>query len=68
MAKTMTITGKATNEKTKATRPVVASLRTLDKASHSGVDRCSGPCQCRVEPDGHCPNGWPSRMLACGII
>lgn len=28
---------------------------------------CSGPCECTVEPDGTCPNGWPSVLVALGV-
>lgn len=28
---------------------------------------CSGPCECWVEPDGTCPNGWPSVLRSMGI-
>lgn len=44
------------------------SMRALQKASDTGIAPCSGPCKCRVEPDGHCPRGWPSIMMAAGII
>lgn len=46
----------------------VPSIKTLEKASSEGVDRCVGSCRCRIEPDGQCPNGWPSRMIAVGVI
>ena len=31
-------------------------------------DTCIGECECTVEPDGHCPSGYPSHSLAVGII
>lgn len=30
--------------------------------------RCCGECECSVEPDGVCHNGWPSILLAMGVI
>lgn len=44
------------------------SLKTLEKVSDTGIDKCCGPCKCSVEPDGECAKGWPSRMQAAGII
>jgi hypothetical protein len=28
---------------------------------------CSGPCECTVEPDGTCPNGWQSILMQLGM-
>lgn len=41
---------------------VSATLRTLERDLFDGVSRCVGPCKCRVEPDGSCPKGYPSRF------
>lgn len=45
-----------------------ASVKTLGKAVFDGIDRCVGPCKCRVECDGVCANGWQSRCMAEGIM
>lgn len=34
----------------------------------NGVSKCSGSCCCVIEPDGTCPLGWPSVMLAVGLV
>ncbi len=31
-------------------------------------DECIGPCQCTLEADGTCPNGYPSKLRAAGMI
>ena len=31
-------------------------------------DHCTGDCECQVETDGTCPEGWPSRMSALGFV
>lgn len=64
----MQLKGTAENYKTKERRPVAVSIATLEKAAANGVDRCTGPCRCKVEPDGYCSKGWPSRMGALRII
>lgn len=52
-----------TNHKTGQRRMVaLRSARTLERDSYDGVTRCTGNCRCRVEPDGECPNGWPSQI------
>lgn len=58
----------ARNTHSGATREVSVSLRTLERAVWEGIDRCTGPCRCAVEPDGVCSHGWPSRLLATGLI
>ena len=40
----------------------------LIRATCDGVDRCTGPCRCRIEPDGQCLKGWPSRLVAAGVM
>ena len=41
-----------------------------DQALGMGMElaRCSGPCECEVEPDGWCPQGWYSIPLVAGVI
>lgn len=54
---------KVRNRKTGETREYKApSLRTLEKDVWECVSRCVGPCKCRIEVDGECPRGWPSRV------
>lgn len=60
--------GTAKNRKTGEERIVKMSPQAATKVILDGTDKCSGKCRCTVEPDGHCPNGWPSRSLAVGII
>lgn len=38
------------------------------EAMFDGACTCTGECECTVEPDGTCPNGWPSALLALGLI
>jgi len=40
----------------------------LHEVMFDGACFCAGECECTVEPDGKCPNGWPSRALAVGVI
>ena len=55
--------------KSKRRTPVrVPSEDTVEHWLDQGWCLCSGPCRCRVELDGTCPNGHPSRMLALGLI
>jgi len=61
----MKVTNKNTGEHKEIKAP---SFRVLQKALMDGVDKCVGSCKCVVEPDGHCPKGWPSRMKASHII
>jgi len=61
-------TTSARNTETGERRDVTIHITDLIQASDDGIDRCTGPCECRVEPDGICPNGWPSRMLVAGVI
>ena len=58
----------AVNTKTGQTRPVVVSYKMAENAVMDGVDRCSGPCRCKVEPDGECDKGWQSRLITVGLI
>lgn len=59
---------KAKNVVTGKEREVKVSLRYLQNVTFEGVDRCCGSCGCVVEPDGHCPKGWPSRSLVAGVL
>lgn len=58
----------AINNITQEIRKGEVSLRALEKASDTGIDKCTGSCKCDVEPDGTCPQGWPSRCMAAGVI
>jgi len=60
----MKVKFKAVNAITGKEREVSVSLRTLEKIWNEGAGNCAGPCKCRVEPDGTCPKGWPSKGQA----
>jgi hypothetical protein len=49
-------------------RDVVITLREIDDAIFDSDVRCCGECECSIEPDGVCHNGWPSILLALGVI
>lgn len=49
----------------KAFRP---DLEQLEIWEETGGCECSGPCQCWIEPDGTCPNGYPSWLVVLGLI
>jgi hypothetical protein len=40
----------------------------VGEAMFDGACVCTGECECTVEPDGKCRNGWPSALLALGLI
>lgn len=42
------------------------SLKTLERWVYDGVAKATDGC--RVEPDGTCPHGKPSWLLALGYI
>lgn len=58
----------ARNTLTGETREFKYSVRAGEKVMSDGVDKCTGPCKCRIEPDGVCGRGWPSRTMAAGWI
>ncbi len=60
------MTGTATNRRTGKTRVVTMSLAAAALASDDGV--CPAADGCCVEPDGECEHGWPSKLLALGLI
>lgn len=31
-------------------------------------DECIGPCECELNPDGECPNGYPAKLRAIGFV
>jgi hypothetical protein len=65
----LTFSGIAVNVKTHETRDVRMTedeVRDITYEVEHAV--CSGNCECIVEPDGICPDGWPSRLLAVGMI
>lgn len=43
-------------------------LETLEEWFMDSVCECTGACQCTVEHDGWCQNGYPSWMLYLGLI
>ena len=62
----MTVT--VTNKITKKTRKVNVSLDHVRRVvTQDDNDECSGPCECYADPDGCCPNGWPSKTMAVGV-
>ena len=60
------VTGTAVNIKTGATKEVKVGSRAAMRALMDGVAAAADGC--RVEPDGHCPHGWPSKLMACGLV
>jgi hypothetical protein len=44
----------------------VPSIATLERWEFNGT--CKTPDGCTVEPDGHCPHGFPSWLLIEGFI
>ena len=60
--------GLARNIRTRAVRVVHVSAAAIRKASMDSIDRCTGPCRCKVELDGHCAKGWNSRTMAVGFV
>jgi hypothetical protein len=62
------IEGNARNVLTGESRPVKMSIKMAEKVSAGSMDKCTGPCRCTVEPDGTCPRGWPSRLIALHIL
>lgn len=59
---------RGTNKLTGQRREIKVTLRSLERATFDGLDKCIGPCKCTVETDGTCPKGWPARVEAalCG--
>ncbi len=60
------LVGTAKNRLTGETRAVKTGITTLENLQDIG-DKCTGPCHCSVEIDGHCSKGWPSRSKALGL-
>jgi len=58
----------ATNVKTGEKRELSVPMDELERTVYDSVDLCSGPCECTVEPDGECEDGWQSRLLTLGLI
>ena len=67
ITRTITMPPKAAFAKVGDLKPrtiiVKASHRTLERDMMDGTSRCIGRCKCLVEPDGHCPQGYPSRFM-----
>ena len=62
-------TGLATNDQTAETRAVRLSEDIARRVTYEQEHAtCSGPCCCTVEPDGTCPEGWPSKLRAVGLV
>ncbi len=40
----------------------------IQESMFDGESYCTGECECTVEPDGVCSNGWPSALLVLGLI
>jgi len=56
------------NRKTGETRKVNIEIEHLeDVIMDSELDECTGPCECTLESDGVCEEGWPSKSMAAGI-
>jgi len=58
----------AKNRETGERRKLEVSEDTIREAVFDSVCPCTGECECDVEPDGVCPNGWPSILIAAGLI
>jgi hypothetical protein len=48
------------NTRTGELYEVVTDMEELEETLIEGANRCCGPCECWIEPDGICPNGWPA--------
>lgn len=33
-----------------------------------GLCTCAGPCACSITPEEYCPEGWPSKLSALGVV
>jgi len=49
---------KAKNQNTGEEIEVVTTMEELEDSLCDGGNRCVGPCECWIEPDGVCPYGW----------
>lgn len=45
---------------------IVPDEESLEEWVFDGV--CESPDGCRIEPDGTCEHGWPSWLIALGIM
>jgi hypothetical protein len=54
----------AVNTLTGQRREFRLTERIAARVSNQMWDYCAGPCKCKVELDGECPKGWPSRFDA----
>ena len=55
---------KARNQQTGEIRSFRLSDAVFFRVVDQGWDYCAGPCKCRIELDGECPQGWPARSEA----
>ena len=60
------MTGTARNRQTGETRVVTMTVRAAERAIIDCV--CPAADGCRVEPDGQCMHGWPSKLIALGLV
>jgi len=60
--------GTARNYKTGETATVRLTDDEAAYAVYDSVTRCSGECECPIEGDGTCPEGWPSVLIAIGVM
>jgi hypothetical protein len=49
---------KSKNQMTGEEIEVITSMEELEDGLCDGGNRCVGPCECWIEPDGVCQNGW----------
>ena len=50
------------NSRTGETRQIAPpTLNALERWWDDAISPCQGPCECDVEPDGVCPQGWHAR-------
>ena len=50
------------------TVPKPPGITKLERYMDRGICPCCGPCDCMIEPDGHCEHGYPSWLLALSVI
>ena len=46
----------------------VPTMEDLESWFNDSGCPCVGPCECWIEHDGTCPNGYQSQFLAMGLI
>jgi len=58
----------AYNAKLDEEHTIELSLNELRRLSLDSISMCSGPCECSVEPDAWCQEGWWSIPCVAGLI